>query len=344
MANARDVLLIGSVPLGDSENVMKTAAQLVGPALKRVPDGETGPRSKFITWQEKVLAQVEQLEVKPLGPQAEWGPNGELPPQTVFLKPGASGEPRMPRTGYGQAAIESYKVFRRLKQEGTIAPGTRFQAGLPTPLGVLSAFGDDKMQAFCEKAYRNRMMEDIDEMAANIPHTELTIQWDLPLEVAIWEGQRSTFLKNPREDSVDKLVEMMNRVPAGIEQGLHLCYGDISHRHWKEPDVAIMVGLTNKVAEKYGKPFAYVHFPVPKQWTEDRHYAEFGKLRLPARTKVYLGLVHQTDGVEGAKKRIASAKRYLPDFGVATSCGLGRRKPADIPAIFSLHKDVAERL
>ena len=343
MAN-RDVLLIGSIPLGDPETVMKTAGQAIGPALKRLPDGETGPRSKFITWQEKVLGQVEQLEVRPLGPQAEWGPNGELPPQTVFLKPGASGEPRMPKTGYGQAAIESFKVFSKLKREGKIAAGIRFQAGLPTPLGVLSAFGDPKMQEFCERAYRTRMMEDIDDMAANIPHDELTIQWDLPLEVAIWEGQRNTFLPNPREDSVAKLVEMMKRVPSDVEQGLHLCYGDISHKHWKEPDPAVMVALVNRVAEVFDRPFAYVHFPVPKTWTEADRYAPFAKLRVPARTKVYLGLVHQTDGLEGAKRRIAAASRHVRDFGVAASCGLGRRKPADIPGIFALHKDVAERL
>jgi hypothetical protein len=344
MVSGRDVLLIGSVPLGDAQTVMATAAQAIGPALKRVPDGETGPRSKFITWQEKVLAQVPQLEVRPLGPQSEWGPQGQLPPQTVFLKPGASGEPRMPRTGYGQSAIDSFKVFSRLKREGKIARGVRFQAGLPTPLGVLSAFGDAKMQEFCEKAYRTRMMEDIDDMAANIPHDELTIQWDLPLEVAIWEGQRDTFLRNPREESVAKLVEMMQRVPANVEQGLHLCYGDISHKHWKEPDPAVMVALVNRIVETFGRPFAYVHFPVPKHWTEPTHYAEFAKLRLPAQTKVYLGLVHQTDGLDGARRRIAAASHHIAEFGVATSCGLARRKPADIPAMFALHKEVAERL
>jgi hypothetical protein len=59
-------------------------------------------------------------------------------------------------------------------------------------------------------------------------------------------------------------------------------------------------------------------------------------------TRVFLGLVHLTDGIEGVKKRIASAETYLGDFGLAASCGLGRRRPADIPAILSLHREAAE--
>jgi len=45
-----DVLLVGSLPVASAEAAMTAAAQAIGPALKRIPDGETGPRSKFITW------------------------------------------------------------------------------------------------------------------------------------------------------------------------------------------------------------------------------------------------------------------------------------------------------
>ena len=35
--------------------------------------------------------------------------------------------------GYDKAAVASYEVFRKLRQAGTIAQGTRFQVSLPTP-------------------------------------------------------------------------------------------------------------------------------------------------------------------------------------------------------------------
>ncbi len=344
MANSREVLLVGSIPLQQPETVMSTAAERVGGPLKRIPDGETGARSKFITWQEKVLAQADQLDVTPLGPQAEWGPNGELPPRTVRLRPGAKGSPSFPRTGYAGVALDSYRIFSKLKSDGKIVKDVKFQVGLPTPLGVLSAFGDPKVQEFCEPNYRLRMMEDLDEIAAKVPHSELAVQWDLPLEIAIWEGEVDTFLPNPREDTVAKLVEMMQRLPRDIEQGLHLCYGDISHRHWKEPDLAIMVEFVNAVSAKLGRPIGYVHFPIPRNWTEPEKYEKLSTLRLPAETKVFLGLVHQSDGVPGAKRRIEAASQYLPRFGVGTSCGLGRRKAADIPALFELHREIATTL
>jgi hypothetical protein len=42
-------------------------------------------------------------------------------------------------------------------------------------------------------------------------------------------------------------------------------------------------------------------------------------------TRIYLGLLHYQDGVEGTLARVTVARRFLPDFGIATECGLGRR-------------------
>ncbi len=339
---ARDVLLVGSLNLSSAEAVMTAAAGTIGAALKRVPDGETGARSKYVTWQVGVLAQAEQFQVQPLGPQSEWGPNGEFPPRIVTLKPGASGTPQFPPTGYGDAAIASYNIFARLKAEGKIAKEARFQVGLPTPLGVLAVFMEPDAQRLAEPPYRARMLEDLAKIAAAIPARELAVQWDVPEEIAVWEGHNTIFLDNPREQIVARLVELMNRVPPGAELGMHLCYGDISHKHWKEPDIALMAAFTNAVVAKLGRPLDYVHMPIPRQWTTPAHYARLRDFRLEPATRVYLGLVHMTDGIAGARQRIDAAREHLPDFGVATSCGLGRRDPAEVPNILALHREVAK--
>ncbi len=46
-----EVHLIGSVPLADSETVFRTVAAALGPYLRRVPDGETGERRRWIYFQ-----------------------------------------------------------------------------------------------------------------------------------------------------------------------------------------------------------------------------------------------------------------------------------------------------
>jgi hypothetical protein len=340
--NGRDVLLVGSLALENSEAVMTAAAGALGGVIRRLPDGETGPRSKFITWQVPVLAQAKQFETLPLGPQSEWGPNGEFPPRILRLKPGARGTPEFPPTGYAEAALESYSTFKRLKAEGRIAKDVRFQVGLPTPLGVLAVFMEPDAQRIAEPSYRKRLIEDVDRITAAIPHDELSIQFDVPEEIAVWEGHNTIFLDDPREAIITKLLELIERVPRGAELGIHLCYGDISHKHWKEPDLGLMAAFTNAVVARMNRPLDYVHMPIPRHWTTSAHYTKLRDFRLKPETRVYLGLVHLADGVAGAKQRIEAARQHLSDFGVGTSCGLGRRAPAEIPRILALHREVAE--
>jgi len=42
-------------------------------------------------------------------------------------------------------------------------------------------------------------------------------------------------------------------------------------------------------------------------------------------------------GVEGARRRMAAAERYVTDFGIATECGFGRRLPEMIPEFLQLY-------
>ncbi len=339
----RDILLVGSVALADAGAVMSAVSQHLGDAVRRIPDGETGPRSKFITWQAPVLAQSGMFDLLPLGPQSEWGPNGEFPPRILKLKPGAAGPAVFPPTGYAEAALQSHRIFARLKAEGRIGQETRFQVGLPTALGVIAVFMEPDGQRIAEPAYRRRLIEDIDRIAAGIPSRKLAVQFDVPEEIAVWENHNTVFVERPREQIVDKLVELMARVPAGAELGLHLCYGDISHKHWKEPDLGLMAAFTNAVVAKLRRPLDYVHMPIPRHWIEPTRFEKLRDFRLAPETKIYLGLVHLTDGVEGARRRIAAAEHHRADFGIAASCGLGRRNPADIPRILALHREVAER-
>ncbi|MGE0736314.1 MAG: hypothetical protein AB7P50_16320, partial [Alphaproteobacteria bacterium] len=55
--------------------------------------------------------------------------------------------------------------------------------------------------------------------------------------------------------------------------------------------------------------------------------------------QVYLGLVHYEDGVPGIKQRIATAERFLPNFGISTECGFGRMpSDHDIRRLLEMHR------
>ena len=47
--------LVGSVPLDDAETVFRRVADVLGPCIARIPDGETGERTRWIYWQRTML-------------------------------------------------------------------------------------------------------------------------------------------------------------------------------------------------------------------------------------------------------------------------------------------------
>jgi hypothetical protein len=129
------VHLVGSVPLGSAEEVFRAAAGALGDRLRRMPDGETGPRSDWILWQYPVFSAQSQFEVGPPGA----GSYRALP-QLRLRGHEPRSEPRFDDLGYASAAIASYRTFARLKRDGIVPAACRFLVSLPTPLAPVSAF------------------------------------------------------------------------------------------------------------------------------------------------------------------------------------------------------------
>jgi hypothetical protein len=138
-------------------------------------------------------------------------------------------------------------------------------------------------------------------------------------------------------------VDLGNRVPADIDLLYHLCYGDSNHRHVVEPtDMADMVEFANLVSQQIERPLQLVHMPVPRNRTDDAYFAPLKRLKLRPETELCLGLVHYTDGVKGTTQRLATAKKYVGTFSIATECGLARRDPRTISELLRIHAEVAD--
>ena len=54
---ARDIHLVGSVPMANAQDVFARVSAALGARVKRLPDGETGERGDWITWLEPVFAE-----------------------------------------------------------------------------------------------------------------------------------------------------------------------------------------------------------------------------------------------------------------------------------------------
>ncbi len=223
------VHLVGSVPLASEEDVFRTMSEVLGDRLRRMPDGETGARFMWIGWQIELLAKVPQLEMVAAGPAS-------VTPQPHFrLREGV--DPRavdFGNFGYADAALGSYAIFERLQQEGVIPAACRFQVSIPTPLAGASAWLPENFPEL-DEPFERVMLAELDRILAGIPHEKLAIQWDVCVEVWMWEGWIPVPFAPIREGIVERIVRLGDAVPDDIELGFHLCYGDYEHKHHRNP-------------------------------------------------------------------------------------------------------------
>jgi len=340
----RGVHLVGSVPLKNAEEVFRMASSILGDRLSRLPDGETGEqRLIFIRgFQGPVFADHPQLELAP-NPESD----NYVPVPQYRMKAGIkASEVVFKRLGYAEAAIASYALFSRLKQEGVIPRACRFLVCLPPPSAPVNMFIVPDQQEAIEPAYAKGIFAELNQVANAVPQRELAIQWDVTRETGIYEGvfklRRTTSLQEARKAVIALLAELSGHVPTEVEVGYHLCYGDYEGRHWKEPvDTAILVEIMNGITSASPRPINWFHIPVPRNRTDDAYFTPLHKLELRPETHLYLGLVHHADGVKGTRQRIEAAQKAISDFGVSTECGFGRQPPEHVPELLRIHAEVA---
>jgi hypothetical protein len=342
----RDVYLVGSVPMANAREVFEKVSAALGARIKRLPDGETGERGDWISWLEPVFAENpafvksgEFFRVHATGTGRErYTLKGGLKPADVNFE----------NLFYADIAKQSYAEFKRLKQVGKIVSGTKFQVDLVPAHSVIWLFLVDALHAAIDPIYNAALMREIDKVAAAIPHDELAIQFDVASAVfARLERNEPSSYGRTKAEMQDAfaaiLVELGNRVPADIDLLYHLCYGDSGHKHVVEPtDMADMVEFANRVSRQIERPISLIHMPVPRNRADDAYFAPLAKLQLRPETELCLGLVHHTDGVEGSKRRLDTAKRHASRFSIATECGFGRRDPGTIPELLRIHATVAD--
>ena len=334
----RLIHLVGSVPLDSAEAVFRLASGALGPALKRLPDGETGKRGTWIGWQREWFSAQAALEPAP----AREREYQMYPP--LRLRAGHSvDEVKFVALGYADFAGESYVVFRRLKERGEIPPSMRFLIALPTAYAPVYAHTAYELQPAIYPKYEARLLDELAAICAAIPHDQLAVQWDVATEMSNFEGVYPCVLPGGNEFLRARLAYLGEQVPARVELGYHLCYGSMGGKHWMDPkDAGLMTDIANDIARRLTRKLQFLHMPVPRDRSDAAFFAPLANLRLRPETEFYLGLVHDEDGIDGTRARARAAAEYFPGFGVAAECGFGRRNPASIPALLRLHAEAAQ--
>jgi len=258
--------LVGSVPLPNAEQVLRTVGRELGSRLRRIPDGETGPRADWIVWQYPVLSSRSQFEVAPPTPYAYRA----LP--RLRLRPGERGDDiAFEQLGYAEAALSSFRTFSVVKRDGELPGGCRFQVSLPTPLAPISAFVSLGDQPVVERAYEAAIALEVERIVADVPHDQLAIQWDTNVEFGMLEGDVPAWFPDVEAGIVERLVRLGRLVPPDVELGFHFCLGHDETRPRHVPvDLGRMVEIANALATGMDRPLGWLHMPVPTQQHDDR--------------------------------------------------------------------------
>ena len=333
------VHLVGSIALDSVEDVYRTTGSVLGRRLLRVPDGEPGGRRMWISW------QYPFLRVQPFLKPDTNQPNPTGFPRLRLADGAQPADIHFGELGYAREARVSYQDFLAAREQRQLPSSVRFQVSLPTPFAVIQPFCVPEDAGAIEGPYEQAMVKEVKAICQVISHRDLCIQWDLCIEMVLWDG-RLPILGPASADAIGGLLERIKRlaaaVPANVELGYHLCYGDLDAKHFIEPqDAGKMVEFANALAESSGRPITYIHMPVPIDRSDDAFFQPLSNLALSPSTEVYLGLVH-ADGVEATKGRIAAASKHASDFGIGTECGIARnRTPELVRRLLQIHADVS---
>lgn len=346
---ARGAHLVGSLPHADADSGFEDVAKILGQHVVRIPDGETGPRKTWALWQFGVVSSDPNMEADPNEeprPYPAWvdGKPGVVQLHPFRFKASADLDSIHLNTTYAEHALASYARFAELKKQGKIPAATRFMVALATPLAIGAPHVSPSALPDFLKVYERSLIADLGKIVAGIPADQLSIQWDIAVEVIMLEGAFG--LSVPKEEFEEATLAQMERlfaaVPEAVEMGFHLCYGDPDGKHVVEPkDMGLMVGLANKIITRSPRSVAFVHMPVPIDRDDDAYFAPLTDLKQPADCKLYLGLVHLEDGEAGTQSRIATASKFARDFGVATECGMGREPLDQAAQLLSIHANCA---
>jgi hypothetical protein len=347
-----ELLLVGSIPLDTPQEVFQAFGAPLGKYLVAMPDGEVGPRRHWISRVHyQVLAGHPELEVAQHPAPDENGVERQHPRNAADawwfkVKPGVKevrfGDPGW-RLGYARDAVNSYFVFKTMKEKGVLPAHLRFQVSIPMVNSVLPPriFPNREDMDKVRPGYEAATRAEIAKIVEKIPAHELAIQWDCSTEVQDSYGAIPGFpIEGAVERSLTQVRNLSPHIPREVALGYHFCFGTLGGWPRFQPDdLSQAVNLANAVVAASGRKVDWIHLPVLDR-SDDAFFAPLKGLE-PKGARVYLGAIHN---MARFKDRIATARKYLPEFGLGAYCGFGRLPPAEMPAVLADHLAAVEQL
>jgi hypothetical protein len=341
----------GSVNLPDAETVMREISSRIPAGVRRMTDGETGERGYWILFQIQKFLQMPELESVTVRQAYETSSDAPEMPQLRLAEDASADTIQWPNLGYADAYAESFEIFDRLQTDGAIGAEVRFQLQYPTPLASMAGTIVPEDLPAVAASYEAALFADLDKALATLPHDRCAVQWDVAVEFGLLEGAMGPGSAMPIDQVTPALVRCVDRVPDDVPVGLHLCYGDYGHQHFKQPEsIQMQVDLVNAVASAARRPVDWVSFTVPQARSDAGYFAPLRDLTAGPETELYFALVpyhpeEQADGTpteqaEHIDSALGQSEGGGREWGICTECGMGRVAVDDVPRLLDLHRQI----
>src|SRR5262245_17351299 len=222
-----ELLLVGSIPLDTPQEVFESFGAPLGRYLVAMPDGEVGPRRHWISRVHyQVLAAHPELEVVQHPAPDRDGVERQAPRNAADawwfkVRDGVQAVrfgDRGWRLGFARDAINSYFVFRIMKEKGVLPPHLRFQVSIPMVNSALPPriFPNPADLEKIRPGYESATRAEVAKIVETIPNDELAIQWDCSTEIQDAYGAAGFPIEGAIERNLDQVRNLSPHIPSNV--------------------------------------------------------------------------------------------------------------------------------
>jgi hypothetical protein len=325
----RDAHLVGSLPGATPAAAMATALDILGPALRSLPDGETGERRNWIIGIVDSLVSHDDLELRKPGDWSDYDKTPRLRVRKGRRLWGASLD-----FGHVAAVRDSFPAFHEARMAAG-RPDLVFQEGVPGDFD-LAMFTLGPLGALRHRRpFTEATLGEIRDVKA-VTGVDTLFQIEVPVELVLLAKAPSP----TRPVLARLLARAVTGLAAGTAEGtrfaVHLCLGDMNNRAFGTmTDVSPLVLLANAIIDNWpaGRTLELLHAPFAAAdqpaTTDPTFYSALRDLRLPADVRFAAGFAHEAQSLEDQRRIRTVIDDHLGrPVVISSACGLGRRSEA----------------
>jgi hypothetical protein len=315
----RRAWLCGSLPGTTPAEAIELALSRLGRHLLFVPGGETSRPNWAATITQR-LAETDLFAVAKPGEYTDYKDLLVLSPTTNLDK--------LDLGYYDQYLIES-EVARRLCRVHGLA--CTFQMGMVSPFDQsMITVGPGRHLRYRRK-FEAATLRDI--MRIHMADETVIFQLEAPYELCGALKAPSFVRQIVTRRMVANLTHFVQLCPPGLRIGIHPCLGDLNHQAMGElVTLAPLIDWVNELCDQWpdGYTLAYVQLPLcpgdRPPVLDPGWYTDLKRLRVPAGTRVVLGMCHEGVATSDLWPILTLADSLLARaVDVGASCGLALR-------------------